>query len=265
MPTGISHFVYDEGGKLLGEYDRSGNPIQEFVYLGDLPVAVIAGVGAASEVLNVWPDHLGTPRMLTDQAGRSRWRWDSLPFGESGAWEDPSGVGAVRFNLRFPGQYFERETGLHYNYFRDYDPHWRQTTSDPIGLEGGINTYAYVGGNPVSLSDPSGLVAGAAGGAALGGALFCLRNPAICSAAAAATGAAIAEALGLGKKDSTASCPDDTACDPPEGTKCYEGPDVGKPHAGLSPHYHIFQMHGVEPPTVQFANGNISVGRWVSE
>ena len=62
MPSGTQHFVYDEDGKLLGEYDAAGQPIQEFVYLGDVPVAVIAG--ASGQVLNVWPDHLGTPRMI---------------------------------------------------------------------------------------------------------------------------------------------------------------------------------------------------------
>ena len=76
-------------------------------------------------------------------------------------------------SLRFAGQVFDADTGLHYNYFRDYDP-WtgRYIQSDPIGLEGGLNTYGYVGGNPLRFIDPEGLQAGAigVGGAAASGA-----------------------------------------------------------------------------------------------
>jgi RHS repeat-associated protein len=63
-------------------------------------------------------------------------------------------------NLRFAGQYYDAETGLHYNYYRYYDPQsGRYITSDPIGLEGGLNTYSYVGNNPVFDIDPLGLSA----------------------------------------------------------------------------------------------------------
>ncbi|MFY9260529.1 MAG: RHS repeat-associated core domain-containing protein, partial [Gallionella sp.] len=72
--------------------------------------------------------------------------------------ENPAKLGTFTFNLRFPGQYFDRETGLHYNVNRDYNPAvGRYIESDPIGLRGGINTFGYVGGNPLIDVDPLGL------------------------------------------------------------------------------------------------------------
>jgi RHS repeat-associated protein len=111
-------------------------------------------------VYYIQADQIDTPRVVTDQANKVIWRWDGAdPFGAGLPDEDPDGDG-VRFtmNLRFPGQYFDRETGLHYNYFRDYDPGTgRYVESDPIGLGGGLNTFAYVDGSPLDDGDALGL------------------------------------------------------------------------------------------------------------
>ena len=65
----------------------------------------------------------------------------------------------VKISLRFPGQYYDSESKLHYNHHRDYDPGiGRYIQSDPIGLGGGVNRYGYVLGNPLIGIDPSGLV-----------------------------------------------------------------------------------------------------------
>src|SRR5690606_40384435 len=93
-----------------------------------------------SEEMNyVHPDHLGAPQKMTDVDRNIVWDASFLPFGE-----EDSLIGAAANDNRFPGQRLEAETGLHYNYFRDYDPTTgRYLQSDPIGLAGGINTYGY--------------------------------------------------------------------------------------------------------------------------
>jgi RHS repeat-associated protein len=104
-----------------------------------------AGATLQPIVYYVHTDHLDTPRALLDTAGNLRWTWLAEPFGNTAPNANPAGLGAVTMNLRHPGQYADAESGLFYNYFRDYDPSLgRYTQSDPIGLAGGINTYAYL-------------------------------------------------------------------------------------------------------------------------
>jgi len=97
-------------------------------------------------------DHLGTPQKMTDENQIVVWDVDYTPFGAA------FGTATIENNLRFPGQYYDAESGLHYNYFRDYDPGiGRYIQSDPIGLRGGLNTYAYTYSNPLRYIDPLGL------------------------------------------------------------------------------------------------------------
>jgi RHS repeat-associated protein len=81
------------------------------------------GPAVTSDLYYIHADHLGTPRKITRPSdNKVVWTWESEAFGASLPDPNPSGLGRFVFNLRFPGQYFDAETGLHYNYFRDYDP-----------------------------------------------------------------------------------------------------------------------------------------------
>jgi len=154
-----THFVYDEAGHLLGEYDTTGALVEEIVWMNDIPVATIRPNGGSIGFFYVHTDHLNAPTKLTRPTDNVVvWRWNHDAFGVGLSNPDPDGNGQqVIFNLRFPGQYYDSETGLHYNYFRDYDPKTgRYVQSDPIGLDGGLNTYTYVGNNPISNVDPKG-------------------------------------------------------------------------------------------------------------
>lgn len=144
-------FVYDPNGQLIGEYTETGNIISEYVYLNGQPLAQI---DSSENLYYYHTDHLGTPKSMTDQLQQIVWNANYAPFGEA----DITAEDVVN-NFRFPGQYFDTETNLHYNYFRYYDPSTgRYITSDPIGLRAGLNTYAYVKGNPLKYTDAYGLM-----------------------------------------------------------------------------------------------------------
>ena len=98
-------------------------------------------------------NYLGTPQIITDENGIVVWEATYKPFGGA----DVNPYSNVVNNFRLPGQYFDHETGLHYNYFMDYHPGiGRYVEPDPIGLGGGINMYAYCMNDPVNMVDPSG-------------------------------------------------------------------------------------------------------------
>jgi len=152
-------FVWD-GTRLLGEYDNSGSRLKRYAYLpGDyLPIQMADDDGT----YNVHGDHLETPRLLTDPTQSTNkkvvWRGTFEAFGTGVIDESPApGPKTVNFNLRFPGQYYDEESGLSYNYFRYYDPETgRYVTADPIGQLGGINVYLYALNDPINLIDPYG-------------------------------------------------------------------------------------------------------------
>lgn len=162
-------YGYDENGQLLGEYNNTAAVQAEYVYLDTLPIAVVKSGSPAY----IETDHLGTPRQVIDRATNAvLWRWDFLgnTFGANAANASPGGGVAYPFNLRFPGQYFDGETGLHYNYFRDYEAATgRYVESDPIGLRGGMATYVYVKNIPLVRIDSLGLDDS-----------FCMRDPSSC-------------------------------------------------------------------------------------
>jgi RHS repeat-associated protein len=156
--AGTAATVYDPTGtgNLYGEYFAAD--YREYVYVNGIPVASAtdAGRGAPGRTY-LYADHLGTIRAATAPAGGTAytWAWQNNAFGNQ------LKSGGDNFYNRFPGQYYDVETGLHYNVNRYYDPTTgRYVQSDPIGLEGGLGTYAYVSGSPLSLVDSLGLSSG---------------------------------------------------------------------------------------------------------
>lgn len=154
-----TRFVYGPVGQLLGEYNADGKALAEYVYLDSLPVAAVIG----SRTVLVETDHLGTPRAVVDfNANEVLWRWPltGSAFGEHAADEDTEGDGKpLVFPLRLPGQYLDAESGLHYNYFRNFEPGTgRYIEPDPLGLRAGPSLYSYVLGNPLGFFDPWGLL-----------------------------------------------------------------------------------------------------------
>ncbi len=163
-------------------------------------------------------DHLMTPKQAVNQSNEVTWSAEYTAFGNTD-------ISVERFvnNHRYPGQYYDSETGLYYNWNRYYDPGTgRYVTSDPIGLRAGFNTYGYVYGNPLMFTDSNGLapdqacvaacmaaggaagglggrvVGGAVGGAVggLGGGVLGSAVPVAGTAAGAAAGATTGAAVG---------------------------------------------------------------------
>ena len=197
-------YVYDEDGTLIADTLTGGasttwGQSAKYIYLptasGPMPVAAIYG----TKHYAIQSDHLNTPRRLIQSDGQVAWQWAYSAFGD----EQPTvasnrfantalnqsfgttTVPAVTFNLRYPGQYYDQESNLYYNYHRSYSATiGRYTQTDPIGLDGGWNRFGYVGQNPLGFTDPLGLASiarpgegmllgggGGGGAAAVGGAI----------------------------------------------------------------------------------------------
>ncbi len=143
-------FHYNLVGQLIAESDSTGATTAEYVYLNGQPLAKIEGASTYYYI----NDLLGTPQKMADATGAVVWSADYKPFGEA-----TITVSTITNNLRFPGQYFDAETGLHYNYMRDYNPvSGNYIESDPVGIQRGENhLYRYASNNPVRKYDFRGL------------------------------------------------------------------------------------------------------------
>jgi RHS repeat-associated protein len=161
---------------LLGEYgsggaNSAGSAIHVYLPTPNGPMPIAAFINGAKHAVHA--DHLNTPRKLTRANSSVAWQWAYSAFGDApptlaaDRYVNPltttnagtTSIPRIEFNLRYPGQVFDKESNLSYNYFRSYRASdGRYTQSDPIGLEGGWNRFGYVDANPLLFTDPEGLV-----------------------------------------------------------------------------------------------------------
>jgi len=155
---GVTHFLWD-GNRLLSETRNTKTTTYVYEQFGFTPVAQI---DSSNNIHYYHNDHLGTPRELTDQEGNITWEAQYTTWGNTVKVEYKQTESKIHEDvqqqpLRFQGQYYDHETGLHYNRFRYYDPDiGRFISQDPIGLMGGVNNYQYAP-NPMGWIDPLGL------------------------------------------------------------------------------------------------------------
>jgi RHS repeat-associated protein len=154
-----TYYLYSEEG-LVAEYDDQGQLRQEFGYNPAAPwMSQPLFTRAQRRDTQTWSvsyfgaSHLGMPEVAFEKSGEVTWQAKTQAFGETKVT-----LSTINNALRLPGQYFDEETGLYQNYFRDYDPRiGRYVQSDPIGLGGGLNFYAYVEADPLNYVDLFGL------------------------------------------------------------------------------------------------------------
>jgi len=146
-------FLYRDQ-RLAAETDGEGRLLRQYLYWNAMPIAVLEHRDGRIALAWLHDDHLGAPIAATDEAARVVWR------GERDAWGGlASAIGTFDQPLRLPGQYHDRETGLHDNLLRTYDPDaGRYLEPDPLGLAAGLDPHAYADGNPLVAIDPLGLL-----------------------------------------------------------------------------------------------------------
>ena len=157
----VTYFIYANEG-LIGELDNKGNLSVAYGWIpnsqwGTKPlwlakVNINQTLQSASYHYLI-TDHLGTPQLAINGQGQQTWKMHSDAFGNIAL----DSNNQMTLNLRFLGQYYDQETGLSYNYQRDYNPKiGRYLQSDPLGLNGGINSFVYAENNPLKYMDARG-------------------------------------------------------------------------------------------------------------
>lgn len=149
--SNATYFQHDRSGHVLSEGPWP-DPTIDYIYLDGEPVAKAAG----STLSFIHTDHLATPKLMTDAAGAVTWSIKTRPFGDNATITRTDTL-----NLRFPGQYYDWETSLHQNWWREYNPGiGRYMQVDPLPIEsrptGDTTAYSYVGNRPIVHTDPSG-------------------------------------------------------------------------------------------------------------
>jgi RHS repeat-associated protein len=158
-PSGTVHYIHDRDGHIIAEADASTGAItRDYIWMAandnaptELPLAVAEG----ANLYMVHTDHLGRPTRMTDATKSTVWQASYNPWGEATSFS-----GSIALNLRFPGQYFQIETGLAYNWHRHYDATiGRYTQPDPLRFVDGPSVYSYAKNSSLILTDAKGLVA----------------------------------------------------------------------------------------------------------